>query len=543
MQSKLSTRIYKLTISLFIFFFFSQLSLATTNNTPAANKKQKQLSRFNLPRPTSKVTVLLYLSGDNNLSEFMRASLDRVIREGSGEQVQVAAQFDGNQPNDSSRIIIENYKTGENYNTTYVEQHKEYNMGDHNTLIDFVDWGLKNLPSEKVILLVHAHGRGPVNVPVNDGSSFGKKSDKKSLASSSDDHSSSYMNEELLVDGLKRVLNGRKIDLLIYDSCLMGSLEILNMFAPIAHYAIASEYIIYVNANYNLTEERARSILIEKIVQDAKLNPNANVVDYGRNIIANFENSYRDYAWGITPEIIERHPTTLALYDLSQIEEYTLAFANMINKFAFAASKDLNLINKLVNENLKSDYVDSLGYIDSATLFKSLSLILYPQNYAKLSADITALVNKVVIEKSEHNISPDHPISHMSFFFPKATAEKSIAESYFNYYFNLNISKKYKWSSLLTLFWTHKESVLPQVLSDLLISWSIGEDPLVDAANSADLSEYKLFLKFQVEAIKLREKGGYQALADYLKLLKSIKRQSPNLAALIEYVELLMRQN
>lgn len=100
------------------------------------------------------------------------------------------------------------------------------NMTDPNTLIDFVDWGMANYPSEKYALLMWNHGGGSL---------YGFGVDEY------------YPTDSLTLDELSLALSTisekhqSKLEVIGFDACLMATLETAAVCAPYANYLIASE--------------------------------------------------------------------------------------------------------------------------------------------------------------------------------------------------------------------------------------------------------------------------------------------------------------
>ena len=100
-------------------------------------------------------------------------------------------------------------------------------MGDAATLSGFLSWGLSAAPAERVILILWDHGGGPV---------FGLCSDQNF----SDD---SLTLSELRA-GLADGLNGRKLDIVGFDCCLMNCLDVCADLTGVADYAVLSQEMV-----------------------------------------------------------------------------------------------------------------------------------------------------------------------------------------------------------------------------------------------------------------------------------------------------------
>ncbi|MCG3130906.1 MAG: hypothetical protein FLDDKLPJ_01680 [Phycisphaerae bacterium] len=116
-------------------------------------------------RSVARWTVLVYMSGDNDLESFIVKDLERELAAtGSTDEIHVVALADRAPGYDDSRG---------DWTTTklfYVDQGMradpgsaladwgERNMGDAQTLIDFVAWGREHCPAERYALYFWGHG-------------------------------------------------------------------------------------------------------------------------------------------------------------------------------------------------------------------------------------------------------------------------------------------------------------------------------------------------------------------------------------------------
>jgi Clostripain family len=90
----------------------------------------------------------------------------------------------------------------------------ELNMGDPQTLVDFVTWAMRNYPADRYYLALDDHGAGVAGLAWDESNlDQDKKTDK-------------LTNLELH-SALKRITNNgaQKLDLLAYEACLMGLFE------------------------------------------------------------------------------------------------------------------------------------------------------------------------------------------------------------------------------------------------------------------------------------------------------------------------------
>src|SRR3990170_711972 len=144
----------KIQFALKILFVFVLLTTLTGNAAGAAP-----------PAPRAKWTVMVYISGDNNLEDYVVKDIElELAPTGSSANVQVIALADRGPGYDTSRG---DWQTTKLYHVTQdmvadsagaVADWGERNFGDPQTLIDFVTWTKANYPADHYALYFWGHG-------------------------------------------------------------------------------------------------------------------------------------------------------------------------------------------------------------------------------------------------------------------------------------------------------------------------------------------------------------------------------------------------
>jgi hypothetical protein len=117
------------------------------------------------PAPRAKWTMMVYISGDNNLEDYVVKDLElELAPTGSSANVQVVALADRGPGYDTSRG---DWQTTKLYHVTQgmtadaasaVADWGERNFGDKQTLIDFVTWTKAHYPADHYALYFWGHG-------------------------------------------------------------------------------------------------------------------------------------------------------------------------------------------------------------------------------------------------------------------------------------------------------------------------------------------------------------------------------------------------
>ncbi len=189
-------------------------------------------------------TFMVYLDGDNGGPNSLEgAAIDDFLEMssvGSGSDVNVVLQFDRipgcddtyGDWTDTRRFTVTQGMEPWGTSGTSIG---EANMGDPQTLVDFAQWGMGNFPAERYALVIWDHGsgwRGRTDTPrpyrdvAVDDTSGGDALSMPELRSALDALSDS---------------GAEPIDLVGFDACLMGMIEVDDQLVPYADVRVGSE--------------------------------------------------------------------------------------------------------------------------------------------------------------------------------------------------------------------------------------------------------------------------------------------------------------
>ena len=192
--------------------------------------------------------IMLYQDADDKiLEQDIYLDLNEAERIGSNDRVHIVAQIDryaagysgDGDWSSTRRYYVEQDNDLNRVNSRQLMDLGEVSMADGDALVDFVTWAAENFPADKHVLIMSDHGMGwpggwsdkepggpgPSNVP---------------LASALGDQL--YLME--LDEALGEIRARSDIDqfeLIGFDACLMGHLEVFSAIQPHARYAVASQ--------------------------------------------------------------------------------------------------------------------------------------------------------------------------------------------------------------------------------------------------------------------------------------------------------------
>jgi hypothetical protein len=186
-------------------------------------------------------TFMVYLDGDNNLEGAGIDDFMEMSSVGSNSDVNILVQLDRIPGYNSS---YGNWTSTKRFRVTpgmapaagsALQDIGEANMGDPATLIDFVQWGMTNYPADHYAVVLWDHGSGwrlrPEEMPLF-----------KDIAWDDTDGGDALDMPELL-GALDTLSNGGldPLDLVGFDACLMGMIEVDNQLIPYANVRVGSE--------------------------------------------------------------------------------------------------------------------------------------------------------------------------------------------------------------------------------------------------------------------------------------------------------------
>lgn len=209
------------------------------------------------PPATADWTILVYLNAKNNLEPFSFLNFEQMAKVGSSKRVNILVEF--GRPNRHYPMLpgfedIEDwsktlrFRVGKGMKPTEARALMDLgktNMGSRQALADFVSWGLDAFPARHTALVIWDHGQGwraptATRLPPIPGEPPRRRSPRVDATtglptdarvhggfryvSMDEDTGDKLFNREIQ-DGLAEALDGRKLDLIAFDACLMGMLE------------------------------------------------------------------------------------------------------------------------------------------------------------------------------------------------------------------------------------------------------------------------------------------------------------------------------
>lgn len=252
---------------------------------------------------------MLYLDGDNDLYPYLQRAVAQLESQPANPNVNILVLFDGDRVNDSWRFLVQpggNYTIG--VNKWYMG---ELNMGDPQTLVNFITWTRQNYPAQKYYLAIADHGRGTSGVAWD-------TSNSRDLLTTAE-----------LRTALRIATNSGqwKIDVLHYDTCLMALLENGYQVREYADYLVASQNLgwsVFAYEAYAEVEGAAAQGLSAPY-EFAAVAASVTAATTPRQLAVHIADSYFNH------QAIQNNPRTISAMDLSRAGEVRQAIDTLAN--------------------------------------------------------------------------------------------------------------------------------------------------------------------------------------------------------------------
>ncbi|MDI9548762.1 MAG: clostripain-related cysteine peptidase [Chloroflexota bacterium] len=197
---------------------------------------------------TAEWLVMIYSNADDNvLEEDLLIDLQEAELAGSSDEVTIVAQIDRYEGgyagmgdwSGAKRFLITQDGDMSSLGSEELEDLGEVNMADGATLLDFLIWAVSEFPAQKRMLILSDHGSGWPG-GWGDPDPGGPGAHDIVLVDAFGDNLWLMELDEVL-EQARRELGLDYFDVIGFDACLMGQLEVFTAIAPHALYAVASQ--------------------------------------------------------------------------------------------------------------------------------------------------------------------------------------------------------------------------------------------------------------------------------------------------------------
>jgi len=193
---------------------------------PRADHISGSADRASEAEPEKEWTILHYGGADNNLGQYWIDNVNEMEAVGSRENLNIVSQLDLKGIG-CRRYLIRKDDDLQNMTSPVLQDLGQVNMADPQSLTDFIKYGIKNYPAKNYMLIIACHGAAWQGLQLEDsayGADMSVPTIRRSIENAEKDA-------------------GRKLNVLAFDACLMGSAEAAYEFKNVADFMVASEQV------------------------------------------------------------------------------------------------------------------------------------------------------------------------------------------------------------------------------------------------------------------------------------------------------------
>lgn len=167
-------------------------------------------------------TVMVYINGKNNLSEYGKKDLNEMETVGSTSKMNIVVELGRELSSATERYLVTKDKAPTRIGSEVLEYVYKSDMGDWKHLVNFAQWSKKKFPAKRYMLVIWNHGDGW----------------KTTKGISYDDQTGNHISTPELGQAMKEI---GKVDILAMDACLMQMAEVAYEVKDYADVIVASE--------------------------------------------------------------------------------------------------------------------------------------------------------------------------------------------------------------------------------------------------------------------------------------------------------------
>lgn len=344
-------------------------------------------------------TFMVFLNGDNDLNEFGLSDLEEMQSLTNASKVNVIVLFDELGTGDS--VVYKITKGGKTKLSpgSAIFSGSEADMGSADTLRKFGVWAIDNYPAQKFALVMWNHGGGWRE---GDRVRCGREPLFKDFSNDETSQSVITLANGAYTKAIKAISTaaGKKLDLIGFDTCLMGMYEVAAVNAPYGDYLVASA-----------ESEPAYGWTYDVIMKKLGNKPGMDAVELGKIIV----DSYYDYSSG---------NATLALFDLSKTDNMTDkidTFATNLQS-ALSTSSHKSAIQTIRQSTQHYGYNEHVDLKHFATQIKNKSSL--PSALKTAASDLLTQISSFMIYAKTQSNTSYWDYSHanasgLAIFFPE----------------------------------------------------------------------------------------------------------------------------
>lgn len=184
------------------------------------------------------VTFLVYMAADNSLYSFADADIQEMAKIGSNNNVAILVYLCTKKPGQKKITVRYEIRKGR---AVQIGFDQWQDSGDYKTVQKACQWALSQYPCDCFILDFWNHGSGSLNrAPLMHNLPL----KMRGRAVCYDDTTGHFLTDidlQTIAQFVTKLRNGKKLDIIAFDACLMSDIEIAYALAPYTNYMVASQ--------------------------------------------------------------------------------------------------------------------------------------------------------------------------------------------------------------------------------------------------------------------------------------------------------------
>ena len=393
------------------------------------------------PDSTDQWTFMVYLDSDNNLESAGIDDLNEMEEAGSTEDVNIVALMDRAEGYDTTNgdwtdwryYYVDKDPAGSNgeiisteIEYPLLENGSEPNMGDPQTLIDFVTWTMNEYPAEHYMLSLWDHGGGIRGVCWDD---------------STPDHDNLDLHDLKAAFSTIQNETGESIDIIGFDACLMAGASITYQISPYCDIVVSSEA---TESNDGWPYE----LLLVDLVDQPTLSPET----VARKLVEHYVESYGVAEPWVTQSAFVTADLGLLWTDLDEVCQ--ILMDNLPDYEASIADSRENAESYDLTK--EGPYLPEMSGYPMSDLWDFLEELERVEHGTGLDAElmnaITRVKNSMSAARIAYGSGTDMPDSHgLSIYFPQT--DDTGTSTYSDAYDELDYAEDHLWDDFLKAYY------------------------------------------------------------------------------------------
>lgn len=365
-------------------------------------------------------TFLVYINGHNNLDSYGGQNIKGMEKVGSSDALNIVVQWASEANGDVRRLLVKKDTTSSTTVTSPVVQTLpgSTDMGDANTLNDFIAWGVKSYPAKHYFIAVWNHGNGWHLQDVGAGNMHANDI-------SWDDGSGNHITTEQLGQSMATAAKviGHKVDIYGSDACLMAMAEVAGEMKDSVSVFVGSQ-----------ETEPGEGWPYATFLADWAKAPTATAQQVGAILSKNYAAAYDGGIYG-------NQDVTFSAFDMANYDALTAATKTLAAELKGLNAGQLSSVKKAANGTqafYDADYKDLYDFVSHVEQSNMQVQAATLADVKKAVQNFVISVNSTSAYKDAHGLSVWLPTSSYEYndysdrykglFFDKATGWSNFLE-------------------------------------------------------------------------------------------------------------------